>query len=70
MLSYLYVLKFVPCAVSLRLPFNRSRLWGGYWRGIAPPYLQLAFSRLYVNKILLVDIYLYNIVVYLTFRVY
>ena len=63
-------LKLVPCAVSLRLQAVLSRLWGGYWRGNAPPYLLLAFSRLYVNKILLVDIYLYNIVVYLTFRVY
>lgn len=62
------MINIVPCAVSLRLQAVLSRL-GWYWRGSVPPYLQSAFSRLYVNKILLVDIYLYNIVVYLTFRV-
>lgn len=68
MLSYLYVLKVSAVCGLAPLAFLSVTAVVGL-EGRAPPYLQLAFSRLYVNKILLVDIYLYNIIVYLTFSV-
>lgn len=69
MLSYLYVLKVCAVCGLAPLAFQSVTAVGWLLEGRCPPYLQSAFSRLYVNKILLVDIYLYNIVVYLTFRV-